>query len=61
VGITTFLEGLRNLEFTAPRFPKLYPLILLVKVGRSQSGDLGNEVSKMVGSGLLEYTAKERS
>jgi len=61
VGVTTFIEGLRNIEFTAPMFPKLYPLVLLVKVGWRQSGDLGSEVSKMVGSGLLEYETKERS
>ena len=44
MGVTTFLDVLRNLEFTAPRFPKIYPRVLLVKVGRRQSGDLGNEV-----------------
>jgi hypothetical protein len=61
VEVTTFIEDLRNLEFTAQRFPKLYSLVLLVKVVRRQSGDLGSEVSTMVGSRLLECTTKERS
>jgi hypothetical protein len=30
-------------------------------VGSGQSRDLGGEVGKVVGNGLLEYTTKERS
>jgi hypothetical protein len=44
------MEGLRNLEFTASSFPKLYPIVLLARVGWRLSGDLGSEVGRVVGS-----------
>jgi hypothetical protein len=40
-------------------FPRMYPLVLLVKVGYRQDRALGNEEGMALGSGIFECVTEE--
>ena len=56
-----FVAGRKNIKFGALIVPRECPFVFLVRIGGKRSRVLEGEANKVMGVGLCEHAAQERS